>query len=297
MSGCGRWGSGLAGVVPAQRLCGVPGRIVALLLAALIAMLACAPAARAAGPAALMLDALTWTEVRDRIAAGHTTVLLPIGGTEQSGPHMVLGKHNVRVQVLAGLIAQSLGQTLVAPVLAYVPEGSIDPPAAHMRFAGTISVPEAAFEAVLDAAARSFKRHGFKDVVLLGDHGGYQKSLLRVAARLNKEWAGSGCRVIALAEYYRAAQTGHAELLAARGFSAAEIGTHAGLADTALSLAIDPALVRRDLLAAAAKGGEPLGVYGDPRRATAELGQIGVDRIIETSVAALRRQLAGRGRP
>ena len=297
MSGCGRWGSGLAGVVPVQRLCGVPGRIVALLLAALIAMLACAPAARAAGPAALMLDALTWTEVRDRIAAGHTTVLLPIGGTEQSGPHMVLGKHNVRVQVLAGLIAQSLGQTLVAPVLAYVPEGSIDPPAAHMRFAGTISVPEAAFEAVLDAAARSFKRHGFKDVVLLGDHGGYQKSLLRVAARLNKEWAGSGCRVIALAEYYRAAQAGHAELLAARGFMAAEIGTHAGLADTALSLAIDPALVRRDLLAAAAKGGEPLGVYGDPRRATAELGQIGVDRIIETSVAALRRQLAGPGRP
>ena len=269
MSGCGRWGSGLAG----------------------------ASAARAAGPAALMLDALTWTEVRDRIAAGHTTVLLPIGGTEQSGPHMVLGKHNVRVQVLAGLIAQSLGQTLVAPVLAYVPEGSIDPPAAHMRFAGTISVPEAAFEAVLDAAARSFKRHGFKDVVLLGDHGGYQKSLLRVAARLNKEWAGSGCRVIALAEYYRAAQAGHAELLAARGFMAAEIGTHAGLADTALSLAIDPALVRRDLLAAAAKGGEPLGVYGDPRRATAELGQIGVDRIIETSVAALRRQLAGGGRP
>ena len=297
MSGCGRWGSGLAGVVPAQRLCGVPGRIVALLLAALIAMLACAPAARAAGPAALMLDALTWTEVRDRIAAGHTTVLLPIGGTEQSGPHMVLGKHNVRVQVLAGLIAQSLGQTLVAPVLAYVPEGSIDPPAAHMRFAGTISVPEAAFEAVLDAAARSFKRHGFRDVVLLGDHGGYQKSLLRVAARLNKEWAGSGCRVIALAEYYRAAQTGHAELLAARGFSAAEIGTHAGLADTALSLAIAPALVRRDLLAAAAKGGEAQGVYGDPRRATAELGQIGVDRIIDTSVAALRRQLAGPGRP
>ena len=297
MSGCGRWGSGLAGVVPAQRLCGVPGRIVALLLAALIAMLAGASAARAAGPAALMLDALTWTEVRDRIAAGHTTVLLPIGGTEQSGPHMVLGKHNVRVQVLAGLIAQSLGQTLVAPVLAYVPEGSIDPPAAHMRFAGTISVPEAAFEAVLDAAARSFKRHGFRDVVLLGDHGGYQKSLLRVAARLNKEWAGSGCRVIALAEYYRAAQTGHAELLAVRGFSAAEIGTHAGLADTALSLAIAPALVRRDLLAAAAKGGEAQGVYGDPRRATAELGQIGVDRIIDTSVAALRRQLAGPGRP
>ena len=261
------------------------------------AMLGPAPTALAAGlgaSAGLMLDALTWTEVRDRIVAGQTTVLLPIGGTEQSGPHLVLGKHNVRVQALAGQIAQALGQALVAPVLAYVPEGSIDPPAAHMRFTGTISIPESAFEAVLESAARSFKRHGFKAVVLLGDHGGYQKSLERVAAKLKREWGPAGCQVIALTEYYRAAQAGHAELLTARGFSKAEIGTHAGLADTALALAVDPALVRRDLLAQAAKGGEAQGVYGDPRRATAELGQIGVDHIVETSLAALRKQL---GRP
>ena len=267
-------------------------------LAALLwAALGLAPSALAAGPAAgagLMLDALTWTEARDRLTAGHTTVLLPIGGTEQSGPHMVLGKHNVRVQALAGLIAQALGQSLVAPVLAYVPEGSIDPPAAHMRFTGTISIPEAAFEAVLESAARSFKRHGFKAVVLLGDHGGYQKSLERVAAKLKREWGPAGCQVIALTEYYRAAQAGHAELLAARGFSKAEIGTHAGLADTALALAIDPALVRRELLAQGAMGGETQGVYGDPRRANAELGQIGVDRIVEASVVALRKHL---GRP
>ena len=261
------------------------------------AMLGPAPTALAAGlgaSAGLMLDALTWTEVRDRIVAGQTTVLLPIGGTEQSGPHLVLGKHNVRVQALAGQIAQALGQALVAPVLAYVPEGSIDPPAAHMRFTGTISIPESAFEAVLESAARSFKRHGFKAVVLLGDHGGYQKSLERVAAKLKREWGPAGCQVIALTVYYRAAQAGHAELLAARGFSKAEIGTHAGLADTALALAVDPALVRRDLLAQAAKGGEAQGVYGDPRRATTELGQIGVDHIVETSLAALRKQL---GRP
>ena len=254
------------------------------------AMLGPAPTALAAS-AGLMLDALTWTEVRDRIVAGQTTVLLPIGGTEQSGPHLVLGKHNVRVQALAGQIAQALGQALVAPVLAYVPEGSIDPPAAHMRFTGTISIPESAFEAVLESAARSFKRHGFKAVVLLGDHGGYQKSLERVAAKLKREWGTGGCQVIALTEYYRAAQAGHAELLAARGFSQAEIGSHAGLADTALALAIDPALVRPDLLALAAKGGVAQGVHGDPRRATAELGQIGVDRIVSASVAAVRKHL------
>ena len=250
--------------------------------------------AGAAGSASLMLDALTWTELRDRIAAGHTTLLLPVGGTEQSGPHLALGKHNQRVQVLAGLVAQALGQTLVAPVLAYVPEGQIEPPTGHMRFAGTISIPEPVFEALLESAARSFKRHGFKEVVLLGDHGGYQASLERVAARLNREWAGAGCRVTALTEYYRAAQAGHAELLAARGFGKAEIGIHAGLADTALALATDPAGVRRDQFALAAQGGQALGVQGDPRRATAELGQLGVDHIVDASVAALRRRIGRR---
>ena len=128
--------------------------------------------------------------------------------------------------------------------------------------------------------------------VVLGIAGaGDMRKVGRVGKR---EWGPAGCQVIALTEYYRAAQAGHAELLAARGFSKAEIGTHAGLADTALALAVDPALVRRDLLAQAAKGGEAQGVYGDPRRATAELGQIGVDHIVETSLAALRKQL---GRP
>ena len=62
------------------------------------------------------------------------------------------------------------------------PKGAIEPPAGHMRFPGTISVPDAAFEATLEYAARSFRRHGFRDIVLIGDHGGYQKSLERVAA-------------------------------------------------------------------------------------------------------------------
>lgn len=162
----------------------------------------------------LELEQLTWTELRDRIAAGSETVLVPIGGTEQNGPHIALGKHNLRAQVLAGQIAQALGHALVAPVLAYVPEGAIEPPAGHMRFAGTVSVPEAAFEALLESVARSFKRHGFREVVFLGDHGGYQKNLQHVADKLNREWhagaASSPCRVHALVDYYRAAQDGHA---------------------------------------------------------------------------------------
>src|SRR6478735_890611 len=105
--------------------------------------------AAAPTPVSLLVDELTWTELRDAINTGWTTVIVPVGGTEQSGPHMVLGKHNVRARALAARIAASLGNALVAPVIAYVPEGAIDPPAGHMRFAGTISIPDAAFEATL----------------------------------------------------------------------------------------------------------------------------------------------------
>ena len=257
----------------------------------LVASLACAlaaPALAAPGPSSVYIEDLTSPELRERIAAGATTVLVPIGGTEQSGPHIALGKHNVRARVLAGRIAQSLGNTLVAPTIAYVPEGAITPPAGHMRFAGTISIPDAAFESVLEATARSFCQHGVRDVFFLGDHGGYQKNEEKAAARVNRT---PSCRVHALLDYYRAAQTSYVAELKRRGHGDAEIGMHAGLADTALSLAIDPALVRQDALAAGAKAGKAGGVDGDPRRATAELGRLGVDRIVSASVAAIRSSL------
>lgn len=253
-------------------------------------LLACLPATAAHADPRVQIEELTWTELRDRVAAGATTILVPIGGTEQNGPHMVLGKHNVRARILAGRIAERLGNAVVAPVVAYVPEGSIRPPAAHMRFTGTISIPEATFEALLEATARSFKQHGFRHVVFLGDHGGYQKNEERVAARLNREWASDpACRVHALLEYYRVTQNGYVAALKQRGFTQAEIGTHAGLADTALSLALDKALVRGDTLSQGAKPGERDGVYGDPRRATAALGQLGAQQIVDASVAAIRK--------
>src|SRR5678816_3429815 len=108
------------------------------------------PSLAGAAEATVFLEDMTWTELRDAIAAGHTTVIVPVGGTEQSGPHMALGKHNVRARVLAGRIATELGNALVAPVVAYVPEGDVAGTSGHIRFAGTISVPPKAFEAVLE---------------------------------------------------------------------------------------------------------------------------------------------------
>lgn len=257
-------------------------------LAALLATLVLGTSALANPPAtSVYLEDLTSPEVRQWIAAGPTTVLIPIGGTEQNGPHMVLGKHNTRARVLAGEIARTLGHTLVAPVVAYVPEGAISPPAAHMRYAGTLSIPEATFESLLEATARSLKQHGVRDVVLLGDHGGYQRSETRVADKLNREWARDPrCRVHALLAYYQVTQTTYVADLRQRGFTAAQIGTHAGLADTALAMAVDPSLVRPDAHALLAR--DKAGVSGDPSAATVALGHLGVMRIVETAVAAIR---------
>ena len=243
--------------------------------------------------ASVYLDDLTWTEVRDDLVAGSTTVLIPVGGSEQSGPHMALGKHNVRARLLAGRIATTLGNTLVAPVVNYVPEGSITPPAAHMRYAGTLSIGELAFKGIIEGAARSLRQHGFRHIVLLGDHGGYQAQLKAVAAALNHEWGGAPAHVSYIEAYYRAAAVDYPQALREKGFDDAQIGTHAGLADTALMLALDPALVRSGAMHDDASVNAN-GVAGDPRKASAALGEIGVEFIVRQSVAAIRQAAAAR---
>lgn len=249
-----------------------------LRIALLALLLAALPAGAQRGPP--FLEDLTWLEVREAVAAGKTTVLVPIGGTEQNGPHMALGKHNARARALAGRIAQRLGNALVAPVIAYVPEGEIAPPSQHMRYPGTITVPPSAFERTLESAARSFLQHGFRDVVFLADHGGYLASVVAVARRVPGTHAPQA--------YYRAATEGFAALLRAEGFTPAEIGEHAGLADTALTMALAPHMVRAEELAAAAAGGGT-GVRGDPRRATAALGEKGAALVVDRTVEAIRR--------
>jgi creatinine amidohydrolase/Fe(II)-dependent formamide hydrolase-like protein len=245
-------------------------------------------------PDTVALEELTWTEVRDLVRAGATTVLVPIGGTEQNGPHMALGKHNRRVRALAERIARALGSTLVAPVLAYVPEGGLAPPTGHMRYPGTLTIPEETFRTVLEYAARSLRLHGFRDIVLLGDSGSTQAGQQAVARRLNREWAGSPGRVHAGEAYYRASDGGVRDLLRQRGYRPEEVGTHAALADTSLLLAVDPRLVRPERLAPGTGLGDGNGVDGDPTRASAELGRLGVERIVAATVAAIQQARAPR---
>ena len=271
--------------------------IIALLLTALT--ICGAPARAAASVSSVFLEDFTWTELRDAVSQGMTTAIVPVGGTEQSGPALTLGKHNVRVRLLSERIARELGNAVVAPVLAYVPEGSITPPSSHMRFAGTLSIPTSVFDATLEAIAASLRAHGLRHIVLLGDHGGYQRELGKVAERLNRQWAGGPARVFAPPEYFQASTEGFAALLRERGFRDDEIGTHAALADTSLQLALAPATVRKDVLQSSTRLDQSVGIYGGfPRHASAELGQLGVDEIVRRTVAAIRQQIqmAERGR-
>jgi creatinine amidohydrolase len=263
---------------------------------ALVALLLLGLGLARADPPTVYTGELTWTEIRDAIRAGRTTIIVPIGGTEQSGPHIALNKHNLRVRFFAGRVAAALGNALVAPVLGYVPEGSTNPPTGHMRFAGTMTIPESTFEEILVSTGRGFRSQGFKDVVFIGDHGGYQKSMTKAAAKLNREWAGTPTRAHAVEEYYLAGNKEYKDALRAKGFTDAEIGEHAGLADTSLMLAIDPSLVRTDRLKTS-RGDANNGVSGDPSQASSALGKLGVDIILKRTLDAINRDIGRRDPP
>jgi creatinine amidohydrolase len=269
-----------------------------LLMLAAAGVPGCAPGqpAQLGQPASqsVYLEDFTWTEVRNLVRSGSRTIIIPVGGVEQSGPNIALGKHDFRVRLLSGLIARNLGNTLVAPTLSYVPEGAPSPPEGHMRFPGTITVPASAFRELLSSAAMSLRLAGFTDIILIGDHGGYQQELKQVADDLNRKWANTPVRALYAAAYYDATQTSYVAELRRRGYSAGEIGTHAGLADTSLSLAVSPAMVRVERLSEAGAASPVNGVRGDPRRSSRELGTVGVGIIVRTTVAAIRSAEAGR---
>lgn len=222
-----------------------------------------------AAPHPVFLEELTWQEVRDAQRAGTTRIIIPTGGTEQNGPHMVLGKHNLIVRHTAEMLAEVLGHTLVAPVMAYVPEGSITPPQGHMRFPGTLSLREETFEAVLEDAARSLKQGGFTAIYFLGDSGGNQQAQDRVAAKLAREWKGE-IRIATLDRYY---------------------GTpapHGSEADTARLLAVLPTTVRAQKITPHTDADyASSGAEGDARSATPAMGKAILSRQVEAAVAQI----------
>ena len=243
----------------------------------------------AQSPDTVFLEELTWTEVRAAIDDGTTTIIVPTAGTEQNGPHMALGKHKYRINAGSERIARELGDTLVAPVMTYVPEGDIDPPSGHMRFAGTISIPQEVFRSVLEYTARSLKAHGFKDILFMGDSGPNQPGMGAVAESLSEEWKNQGVKVFHISNWYKSGVFD--DYLLSQGASYDEIGNHAGLRDTSLLLAIAPEHVRRSSISPG-RGMDVDGVSGDPTIATEEFGRVGYDLIFNAAIRQIRELMA-----
>jgi creatinine amidohydrolase/Fe(II)-dependent formamide hydrolase-like protein len=223
-------------------------------------------------PDTVFIDELTWEETRDAIQSGKTTVIVPTGGTEKNGYHMVIGKHNYVVTHTANLMARRLKNALVAPTIQYVPEGPPDE-----SVPGEISLPSPAYDMLLDAAARSLRVHGFKDILFIGDSGGNQAGMTNVANKLNAEWKGTGVKVFALTNYYNESRDHYrAWLQAAYGYDAETVGTHAGISDTSQMLFVRPSGIRKDQMKPWG-GPKDSGVSGDPSKATAEIGRMGIE--------------------
>jgi creatinine amidohydrolase/Fe(II)-dependent formamide hydrolase-like protein len=235
-------------------------------------------------------------EVRDAIQAGKTTVIVGTGGIEPNGPYVALGKHNYVLQATTEAIARQLGNALVAPIIKFVPEGSIVPPTGHMQYPGTISLREETFEALLTDVCSSLKQHGFTDIVLIWDHGANQHGMRTVAERLNKRWGGPRS-VHFIAEYYAQDMWSY-DYLKTLGVhqqpdvrSEARAGIHDDYHYEAIMATVDPHTIRTEQRLAA-------GLYSingfdmSPPRQTMANGKKLVEYRANLTVAAIRKVLA-----
>jgi len=152
-------------------------------------------------PNTVWLEEMTWMDVRDALAAGKTTAIIPTGGVEPNGPFLVTGKHNHVLRANCDAIAGELGNAICTPVIKFVPEGSIEPQSSHMMSPGTISLRQETYEAMLTDVAHSLKVHGFENIIFIGDSGGNQSGQRAVAGRLTEQWGGNPL-VAHVQEYY-----------------------------------------------------------------------------------------------
>ena len=263
----------------------------ALVLAAALAAPSAAPAphAAAAKPPVVMTD-MTMTEVRDAIASGKTTVLVFNGSIEQTGPHVVLGKHVYKARYLGERIARELGNALVAPVMPFAPTGAeLD------KFPGTIDLDAETFSKVNEEVTANLVRAGFKYVILMGDHGGNQPPLKALAPTLDAKYRPQGVRVFFAGDVYAKADAEVEQYLEAHHFPASD---HGGVADTSELWAISASHIRPDKIKMGdpvnrGAGGDvsigPSGVEGDPRPSSPALGRRFNDIKVRLAVTEIRK--------
>jgi creatinine amidohydrolase/Fe(II)-dependent formamide hydrolase-like protein len=247
----------------------------------------------------VFIDEMTFMEVRDAIRAGKTTAIVGTGGVEQNGPYTATGKHNFVMRVTADAIARKLGNALVAPIVAFVPEGQHEPATGHMRYAGTISLTEDTYRALLRDICTSLKAHGFTDIVLIGDSGGNQGGMKAVAAELNAKWSTAKARVHFITEYYTQDMWSF-DYLKSIGIrqhpdvqSAARAGVHDDYHYEALVALANPAHIRAEQRIKARKFAIN-GVELESVKRVLENGRKLVDYRVGITVAAIQKSIAGR---
>ena len=245
------------------------------------------------------IELLTWPEIYKAIhEQGKTTAIIFDGGTEQRGPQGVTGAHNFIAHATADAIARKLGNALVAPVIPY----SVNK--ANPELPGTIGITGPVFAEINEQVAEQLITNGFKNVVLIGDHGGGQKEIKEVATKLDAKYASQGIRVVYSDGPYTKANEEFFAWLDKNGYPAS---THAGIPDTSemLYLEGDQKWIRKDLLPTALgdpprKPGEHPdpnakrinnGISGDARRSSYELGKRFLDLKIDDGVAQIRELL------
>lgn len=235
----------------------------------------------------VFIEDMTWMEVRDALRDGKRTVIVATGGVEQNGPYLVTGKHNVILRATTEAIARKLGDALVAPIVPFVPEGDIDPPTGHMKYPGTISLSEATFEALLTDICNSLAAHGFDQIILIGDSGGNQAGMRKVAEQMNRN--AKGANVLFVPAYYDFPAV--TKWLESQGVKQTPEGLHDDFAMTAMMMSVDPDSVRTEQRIAAGKF-RINGVELAPAEKTIEWGKRIVDFRAEATVKAIERALA-----
>lgn len=238
------------------------------------------------------LEEMTWMDVRDALAAGTTTVIVPTGGVEPNGPWLALGKHNYVLQANCEAIARRLGNALCAPIVKFVPEGAIDPATGHMGSPGTISMRESTFRALLTDIVHSLQVHGFRNVILIGDSGGNQGGQRAVADSLTAIWRGTPV-VAHVEEYYDYAGT--KKFMEGKGVREDEPeGLHDDPVIALNMFAADPSSIRYDERVKLGKAGINGTSFADRAQAARWAKEI-VDFRAATTVEAIRRAIANKG--
>ena len=263
--------------------------------------------AGAASEPLVEFEMMTWPEVKQALEAGKTTALVYTGGTEQRGPQNVNGGHNLMARDTVKAIALKLGNAIAMPVLAYTPNE------ASATLPGTIGLTNDLLAAILERITEQSIKTGFKNVVLMGDHGGGQPDVYAtVAKKLDEKYSPQGIRVVYCDEVYRKRQEDFDKWLAENGYPRS---SHAGIPDTSemLYLGGDKGWVRKDLVKTAV--GDPVpepgqrgrgrgqpadpnapprinnGISGDGRRSSAELGKREFDMKIDYAVRQINQLL------